>query len=85
MRVKAYIGGGQTTASAGVRRHAHPVVALGYMLWRQRFNADAGVVGETIYLNGQPFIVIGVMPESFLGLRYYLAGQVAKVIATNLR
>src|SRR5262249_25170378 len=52
--------------------NAHPVVVLGYRLWQQRFNADAGVVGKTVYLNGQPFTVIGVMPESFIGSRYYL-------------
>src|SRR5262249_40043603 len=47
--------------------NTHPVVTLSHSLWRRRFNADAGVVGKTIYLNGLPFTVIGVMPESFLG------------------
>jgi predicted permease len=52
--------------------NAHPVVLLGYSFWQRRFNADQGVVGNTIYVNGQPFTVIGVMPQSFLGSTFYL-------------
>ena len=52
--------------------NTHPVVVLGHSLWQQRFKADEAVVGKTIYLNGQPFTVIGVMPESFLGSAFYL-------------
>ena len=51
---------------------AHPVVVLGHALWQRRYNADASVLGRTIYLNGQPFSVVGVMPESFLGGAFYL-------------
>ncbi|HZS06445.1 MAG TPA: ABC transporter permease, partial [Blastocatellia bacterium] len=52
--------------------NAHPVVVISHPLWQRRFNADAGLLGQTIYLNGLPFTVIGVMPESFIGSRYYL-------------
>ncbi len=52
--------------------NARPVVVLSQPLWQQRFSADPGVVGQTIYLNGQPFTVIGIMPESFLGSEFYL-------------
>jgi macrolide transport system ATP-binding/permease protein len=52
--------------------NAHPVTVISHSLWQRRFNADPGVVGKTIYLNGQPFTVIGVMPESFLGSTFYL-------------
>src|SRR5215813_3205003 len=51
--------------------NAHPVAVISHSLWQRRFNADRGVVGKMIYLNGRPFTVIGVMPESFLGSVFY--------------
>ncbi|HEY0169827.1 MAG TPA: ABC transporter permease [Pyrinomonadaceae bacterium] len=41
------------------------VAVLGHSLWRARFGADEGVVGKTLVLNGEPFEVVGVMPEGF--------------------
>ena len=52
--------------------NTHPVTILGHVLWQRRFNSDPSIVGKTIYLNGQPYTVVGVMPESFLGSDYYL-------------
>ncbi|HEX8140049.1 MAG TPA: ABC transporter permease, partial [Pyrinomonadaceae bacterium] len=52
--------------------NAHAVVVLSHPLWEQRFNADQALLGKTIYLNGQPFTVVGIMPESFLGGAFYL-------------
>src|SRR5262245_44144442 len=50
--------------------NTHPVVVLGHSLWRQRFNADPGIVGRTIYMNGSPFTVIGVAPATFKGVKF---------------
>jgi putative ABC transport system permease protein len=47
------------------RRGAARVVVLGHELWRERFSADAGVVGSAIRLDGEAFTVVGVMPEGF--------------------
>jgi predicted permease len=41
------------------------VAILMYDLWREQFGGDPGVVGKTIPLNGFPYTVIGVMPQSF--------------------
>jgi len=41
------------------------VVVLSNRLWRERFNSDAQIVGQTITLNQRGFTVIGVMPASF--------------------
>ena len=41
------------------------VVVLSDRLWRRRFNADRGLVGRTIRINGEQYDVIGVMPPEF--------------------
>src|SRR5688572_780999 len=41
------------------------VVVISRRLWQRRFNNDASVVGQTVTLDGQPFTLIGVMPERF--------------------
>jgi predicted permease len=71
MGVKPMLGRG-FSAEEDRTPNAHPVTVISYPLWERRFNRDAGIVGKTIYLNGQPFTVIGVMPESFLGGAFFL-------------
>ena len=44
------------------------VVVLSDGLWRRRFGADPGVVGQPVTLNGQPFTVLGVMTPGFTGV-----------------
>src|SRR5262249_14227408 len=50
--------------------NTHPVVVLGHELWRTRFTADPAIIGKQIYLNGNPFTVIGVAPASFKGVHF---------------
>jgi putative ABC transport system permease protein len=40
------------------------VVVLTHKLWATRFDADPAAIGRSIRLNGEPYIVIGVMPEN---------------------
>ena len=44
-----------------------PVVVISDAMWRSRFNADAGIVGQAITLNGTPHYVIGITPPGFVG------------------
>jgi putative ABC transport system permease protein len=41
------------------------VVILSDGLWRRSFGGDAGLIGKTVTLNGQPATVVGVMPPDF--------------------
>jgi putative ABC transport system permease protein len=41
------------------------VVVLSNALWRTRFDADPGVVGRLVHLDGTPYTVVGVMPPGF--------------------
>jgi putative ABC transport system permease protein len=43
----------------------NPVVVLSFNYWKTHFGADAGVVGQTISINGNPFQVIGVSAPAF--------------------
>ncbi|MGH9934684.1 MAG: ABC transporter permease, partial [Blastocatellia bacterium] len=45
----------------------HPVVVLGYGLWQRRFDADPGVVGKAVSLNGYLYTVVGIAPSEFTG------------------
>jgi putative ABC transport system permease protein len=40
------------------------VVILGEALWRGLFRGDEGIVGRDVKLNGQPFTVVGVIPDN---------------------
>src|SRR6202050_11803 len=41
------------------------VVVLSHKLWEDHFAADPNIVGQSIALDGESFIIIGVMPASF--------------------
>ncbi len=43
-----------------------PAVAmLSHGLWTRAFNGDGSILGQTIFLRGEPWQVIGVMPDGF--------------------
>jgi predicted permease len=46
---------------------ATPLAVLSHRFWMRRFNGDPAIVGQTLVLNGRPFMVIGVTPEGFHG------------------
>jgi putative ABC transport system permease protein len=41
------------------------VALLAHALWERRFAAHPGVVGQSITLDGEPYTVVGVLPEGF--------------------
>jgi putative ABC transport system permease protein len=47
------------------RTGAPGVVMLGYSVWRDRYQSDPNIAGRRVFLNGEPAVVVGVMPEHF--------------------
>ena len=50
--------------AGGARR----VVLISDALWQRRFNADPGVIGQSLSLNNEPWEIAGVLPPGFNGL-----------------
>lgn len=52
---------GEETESAGVGAE----VVIGHIMWQQRFAGDSGVIGNTMLLDGNKYVIVGVMPSQF--------------------
>jgi predicted permease len=48
---------------------AHPVVVLSHTAWQRHFGGAQTISGQTIWLNGHAFTIIGVAPDGFFGTR----------------
>jgi len=47
----------------------NPVVVVSQHFWQQTLSADPSILNQTININGNPFRVIGVMPQAFYGIK----------------
>ncbi len=56
---------GRTFTEAEGQSGGPQVVLLSEALWRQTFQADPNILGQTVRIGGQPHTVVGVMPQSF--------------------
>jgi predicted permease len=56
---------GRNFAALDDHAGAERVVILTDGLWRRRFGADPGIIGQAIQLSGEPWTVIGVLPPEF--------------------
>ena len=46
------------------RPHGPKAAVLSYSLWRTTFGADRKVFGQAMLLKGEPYTIIGVLPEN---------------------
>jgi len=44
---------------------AQKVAVLSRSFWKRHFNSDAAAVGKPVMLDNEPYVIIGVMPQSF--------------------
>jgi putative ABC transport system permease protein len=57
---------GRTFTAAEDSPHGGHVVVLSYGLWASRFGRNPQIVDSTIQLDGQPYLVVGVIGKSFV-------------------
>ncbi len=50
------------------------VVILTYTFWQAKFGGDSAILGRTLTFNGEPYSVIGVMPQGFRALSEHRSG-----------
>jgi putative ABC transport system permease protein len=56
---------GRPFTAADDQPGAPPVTVLMHDLWRRRFGGDRAAVGRTIRCNGEPVLIVGVLPPAF--------------------
>ncbi len=56
---------GRLPTENDVRPGAMPVFVIGAKLWREQFNSDPNVVGQSFTLSGTPRVLVGIMPPRF--------------------
>ena len=59
---------GRVMGAGDDRKGATPVAVASYSAW-QRYGLDAGLVGQTLTINGLPVTLVGVTPPGFFGDR----------------
>ena len=57
---------GRTFTTAEDSPHGGHVAVLSYGLWKSRYGADPKAVGTTIQLDGQPYLIVGVIGRGFV-------------------
>jgi putative ABC transport system permease protein len=57
---------GRTFTAAEDSPHGGHVTVLSYGLWKSRYAASPNVIGSTIQLDGQPYLIVGVIGRGFV-------------------
>ena len=63
---------GRTFLAEEDRPDGPKVVLLSFGLWQRRFGGNEALVGRTISVNSEPYVVVGVMPKTFQFLDDYV-------------
>jgi putative ABC transport system permease protein len=56
---------GRTLSTEHDVPRSQPAVTISHALWQERFGSDPSILGQTLTLDGRPFIVTGVAPRGF--------------------
>jgi putative ABC transport system permease protein len=63
---------------------SHPVIVISYELWQRRFGGRPDAIGQTVPLNGYPFVIVGVTPPGFQGTTVLRSDAWVPITATPL-
>lgn len=63
----------------------NPVAVLSHGFWQRRYGADPAALGETLFVNGQPFTIVGVAPAEFTGFTLGLGPELWLPISAQPR
>jgi predicted permease len=63
----APVAGRDFLLEEGITPEKYPVAIISYSLWDRVFAKDPAISGKQIKLNGHPFTIVGVAPQSFTG------------------
>ena len=57
----------------GEKPGADPIIVLSHDYWQSKFGGDPSAIGKVINVNGHPFTIVGVTPETFGSAQWSLA------------
>jgi putative ABC transport system permease protein len=77
MKTQALVG--RTLLPGEQFENGGDTAVLSYGLWERSFGKDPSIVGRKISLDGKPYSVVGVLPESFRPLPVRLVDQVSEI------
>jgi putative ABC transport system permease protein len=60
-----------------------PVAVISDGLWRRAYGADPNVIGRTLWIDGDPYTIIGVLPRGFRHPGPTVSGDVEVFVATG--
>ena len=56
---------GRLLTESDDRPDAPPVVVLSYRVWQRRFGGATSAIGQSLRINGESFVIAGVLPAQF--------------------
>ena len=57
----------------GEKPGADPIIVLSHDYWQTKFGGDPSAIGKVINVNGHPFTIVGVTPETFGSAQWSMA------------
>jgi len=75
LSIRAHVGHAFTAAEAAPERGPRQAVVT-TTFWKNWLRGDAAAIGETIVLGGEPFTVVGVLPEDYRAVFGWIGPQI---------